>query len=148
MDPITKDEFYEWDMAATPGGRYVVYVSDRDGTPHIWRLDRQGPDPDKRKSERLTQSPNPEEDAALAPDGQWVVFSSISSDVRSAPMGAYRVSGRPRSREAILKSWPAYQADGRRCRQMESGSRLSTARTWRTGISRCCRRPGKERRAC
>ncbi|PYS51114.1 MAG: hypothetical protein DMF68_05370 [Acidobacteria bacterium] len=51
-------------------GRYVVFVSMRTGTEHIWRVDRDGGHP-----KQLTNGPG-ENSPGCSPDGRWVVYIS------------------------------------------------------------------------
>ena len=56
--------------SVSPDGRYVVFVSDRTGTNHLWRIDIDG-----SNATQLTQGPG-ESNPHCSPDGQWVAFNS------------------------------------------------------------------------
>jgi Tol biopolymer transport system component/DNA-binding winged helix-turn-helix (wHTH) protein len=54
--------------AVSPDGRYVVFMSDRNGLPHIWRMKIDGSD-----QRQLTNGPG-EQNPQFSPDGRWVVY--------------------------------------------------------------------------
>jgi Tol biopolymer transport system component len=56
--------------SVSPDGRYVVFVSDRTGTNHLWRIDIDG-----SNATQLTQGPGESRPHCL-PDSQWVAFNS------------------------------------------------------------------------
>jgi Tol biopolymer transport system component len=56
--------------SVSPDGRYVVFVSDRTGANHLWRIDIDG-----SNATQLTQGPG-ESNPHCSPDGQWVAFNS------------------------------------------------------------------------
>jgi Tol biopolymer transport system component len=91
-------------------GRYIVFVSDRSGNPHLWRMDIDGNDPIQ-----LTNSPeeflvfgSPE----CTPDGKWVFYSKGRPDA-----GIWKVSiegGNPvRISNGQSNSHPAVSPDGK-----------------------------------
>jgi eukaryotic-like serine/threonine-protein kinase len=51
----------------TSDGRYVVFLSDRSGAPHIWRMDVDGQHP-KQLTDRYDAFPN------ISRDGRWIVY--------------------------------------------------------------------------
>jgi serine/threonine protein kinase/Tol biopolymer transport system component len=51
-------------------GRYIVFISDRTGAPHVWRIDIDGSNP-----KQLTQTAE-DLDANISPDGRWVTYTS------------------------------------------------------------------------
>jgi len=53
----------------SPDGRYIVFMSDRAGAPHIWRMDIDG-----GNLKQLTDK-HDEEDPALSRDGKWVAYT-------------------------------------------------------------------------
>lgn len=55
--------------AATPDGKYVVFVSTRGGPPSIWRMR-----PDGSEVVELTREPGAKGDPVVTPDGKWVVY--------------------------------------------------------------------------
>jgi Tol biopolymer transport system component len=52
-------------------GRYIVFISDRTGAPHVWRIDIDG--------SNVKQLTNTAEDlgANISPDGRWVAYTSF-----------------------------------------------------------------------
>jgi len=59
--------------SVSPDGRYVVFVSDRTGTNHVWRINTDG-----SNSTQLTNGGG-ESNPQCSPTGQWVVFNSRST---------------------------------------------------------------------
>ncbi len=51
-------------------GRYIVFISDRTGAPHVWRIDIDG-----SNAKQLTQTAE-DLDANISPDGRWVAYTS------------------------------------------------------------------------
>jgi Tol biopolymer transport system component len=66
---LTVDSRFNDNAAVSPDGRYIVFTSDRTGTPHIWRMDIDGANP-----KQLTDKPD--ETPRFSPDGQWVIYMS------------------------------------------------------------------------
>jgi Tol biopolymer transport system component len=66
----TGDNFY---ASVSPDGRYIVFLSDRTGTPHVWRIDIDG--------SNVKQLTNTAEDlnANISPDGRWVAYTSFQN---------------------------------------------------------------------
>jgi eukaryotic-like serine/threonine-protein kinase len=59
--------------SVSPDGRYVVFVSDRTGTTHVWRIDTDGSNPTQLTNGGGESFPQ------CSPNGQWVVFNSRST---------------------------------------------------------------------
>ncbi len=57
----------------SPDGRYIFFVSDRGGTVNIWRIDRDGNNP-----QQLT-SGSGEENPQCTPDGKWVLYTLLGA---------------------------------------------------------------------
>ncbi len=70
--------------SVSPDGRYVVFVSDRTGTNHVWRIDIDG-----SNATQLTNAIG-ESNPQCSPTGQWVVFNSRSGD---APLSMVPIVG-------------------------------------------------------
>ena len=100
--------------SVSPDGRYVVFVSDRTGINHIWRLNADGSD-----ARQLTYGigeTNPE----CSPDGQWVIFNvpfrGRESDARpndATLMKVPLVGGEPLSIKGDNNAGLAISPDGR-----------------------------------
>jgi serine/threonine protein kinase/Tol biopolymer transport system component len=57
--------------AVTPDGRYIFFLSDRTGVPHIWRMDLDGGDPKQLTNGAGEQHPD------CSPDGRWVIYQTV-----------------------------------------------------------------------
>jgi Tol biopolymer transport system component len=68
---LTNDVYMEYSPVVSPDGKYLLYLSDRDGPVHVWRARRDGKDP-----RRLTLQSSQEDWAAITPDSQWVIYTS------------------------------------------------------------------------
>jgi Tol biopolymer transport system component len=73
---ITKDDAVEEGPVATPDGKYLVYVSNRDGTFHLWRSNADGTNP-----MRLTSARAEEQEPTISQDGQSVVYASYETGI-------------------------------------------------------------------
>lgn len=74
QEPVMQGRHAERDAVASPDGRYLVYVSNRDGAFHLWRSDADG-----THSVRLTQGDAGESTPAITPDGKWAVYTLVST---------------------------------------------------------------------
>jgi eukaryotic-like serine/threonine-protein kinase len=74
QQPILQEPYAEQEVVASPDGKYLVHVSNRDSVFHLWRSN-----PDGTHSVRLTSSPAGESWPAPTPDGKWVVFTSVGA---------------------------------------------------------------------
>jgi eukaryotic-like serine/threonine-protein kinase len=87
-------------------GRYIVFVSNRTGTPHLWRINSDGTD--------LKQLTNGSEESfpQITPDGNWVIYSSRTEGRPSLWMVS--IDGGVQTRLSDkLTSWPAISPDGK-----------------------------------
>jgi Tol biopolymer transport system component len=96
----------------TRDGRYMVFLSDRNGSIHIWRTDIDGANP-----KQLTSSPMdfPDSRPDLSPDGKWVVYVKWGPEqgVWKAPVeggDAVRLNDADAGRPAVSPDgkWIAY----------------------------------------
>jgi len=69
---LTVDAQNNFRPAVTPDGRSLVFVSDRTGVPHLWRMDLDG-----GHLKQLTNGDG-EDFPDCSPDSQWVVYSSLA----------------------------------------------------------------------
>ena len=71
---LTADAGNNSSPSVSPDGRYVVFVSDRTGTNHVWRIEMDG-----SHATQLTNGVG-ELNPQCSPAGQWVVYNSRSSN--------------------------------------------------------------------
>jgi len=62
----------------SPDGQYVVFLSDRSGRPHLWRMNTDGGD-----MRQLTNGELGEQAAQFSPDGRWIVYMTAQNSKRS-----------------------------------------------------------------
>ena len=65
---LTADASNNRRPSVSPDGRYVVFVSNRTGTDHIWRIDIDG-----GNARQLTNG-DAEGNPQCSPNGQWVLY--------------------------------------------------------------------------
>lgn len=70
---LTKPNANDGDMAWSPDGRHMAFISDRDGDQDIYILDTDGIDKNVR---RVTDSVVVESSPSWSPDGEWLVFAA------------------------------------------------------------------------
>jgi TolB protein len=103
---LTFDEAADYSPAMSPDARFIVFVSNRSGGLHIWRME---PDGDNQK--QLTYG-GEEKSPQVTADGKWVIYSSR---VEGRP-SLWRVSsdgGQPLRLVNNLALFPALSADGK-----------------------------------
>jgi eukaryotic-like serine/threonine-protein kinase len=103
---LTRDAQTDFMPVVTPDGRYIVFVSDRAGSGHIWRMDLDGGD-----LKQLTRGKN-DTSPSLSPDGRWVVYMSSTSGRPSL----WKVSidgGEPAQLTAASAGRPLVSPDGK-----------------------------------
>lgn len=67
---ITPDNgCYDWEPRFTSDGKYIVFLSNRDGWDHLWRMNPDGSNPVK-----LSRGNYEHEDVFPSPDGKWVAY--------------------------------------------------------------------------
>lgn len=90
--------------SVTPDGRYIVFVSLRTGTPHIWRMDLDGENA-KQLTDRYDVTPS------VSPDGHWVIYSNNTNKLT-----AWKVSidgGEPAQISDKFSFYPVVSPDGK-----------------------------------
>ena len=88
----------------TPDGRHIVFVSDRTGTPHIWRMDFDGASP-KQLTDRFDVYPY------VSPDGQWVVY--VNNANKETVWKVAIDGGQPVQITDKHSHWPVISPDGK-----------------------------------
>jgi Tol biopolymer transport system component len=81
---LTTDPALDYSPAISPDGRWVVFTSERAGSPDLYALDLKNP----AVPRQLTKSPAMEDAAAFSPDGRRLVFVSTEGgnpDIRVMP---------------------------------------------------------------
>ena len=69
---VTEDPALDYNATFSPDGRWLVFTSDRNGSPDLYALDLdEGGEP-----VRLTRSPALDDAADVSPDGEGLVFVS------------------------------------------------------------------------
>jgi Tol biopolymer transport system component len=111
--PLTSDAILNGFPSVSTDGRFIVFVSNRTGAPHIWRMDSDGTNPKQITNGIAEIFP------VVSPDGQWIVFQGIS-DLRlwKVPIDG----GTPTRLNDKLASQPAISPDGKlvACRYREA----------------------------
>jgi len=89
----------------SPDGRYIAFISNRNGRQHVWRIDADGTHPLE-----LTHGAE-DTDLSISPDSKWIVYRSIVS-------GSWRIlrvgidGGDPISLTNKTGGYPAVSPDG------------------------------------
>jgi len=71
---LTANSRSNWEPDVTPDGRHIVFLSNRNGDPRIWRIDADGSNAVQLSS---IEASSPQ----CTPDGRWVVFRRSIYDV-------------------------------------------------------------------
>lgn len=99
----------EW----SPDGRFVLFVSIRDGKAGIWRQPADGSGP----AELLFQPEQAPFEAIMSPDGKWLVFRTTPGAVHSRDILAVPMTGEKTVREIVVsprtESEPRISPDSR-----------------------------------
>lgn len=69
---LTSGAFLNFLPAVSPDGRYIVFVSNRTGAIHLWRMDGDG-----KNVKQITDGIG-ETDPKISPDGKWIIFQNVS----------------------------------------------------------------------
>lgn len=70
---LTENSQINYRPATCPDGRYLLFTSDRAGTPNIWRTEMDGNNP------RQLTSGSGEDYPHCSPDGKWVVYTLMGA---------------------------------------------------------------------
>ncbi len=99
------------DMAWSPDGRQMAFISDRDGSLDIYLVDTDGVDKNVR---RVTRSVTVESSPSWSPDGQWLVFAA-KQDTHSQLYIISASGGERRQLTSDLfeNTQPSWSPDGR-----------------------------------
>ena len=74
-EQLTSHAGFNRQPSVSPDGHFIVFVSNRTGREHLWRIDADG-----RNPRELTHGAA-EVDPSFSPDGRWVFFRSLISGV-------------------------------------------------------------------
>jgi Tol biopolymer transport system component len=100
--------YVAWGPAISPDGHYVVYISDRGGKQHLWRMAIDGGD-----LKQLTSGNGYEEYPFFSPDGRSIFYASYEGD----HLSLFKISidgGEPvRLTDGFLSDTPNVSPDGK-----------------------------------
>ena len=104
----SSDPYVAWEPVTSPDGRYIVYISDRGGKQHLWRMDTDG-----SNLKQLTSGNGYEKNPSFSPDGRWIFYASYDE----GHLEVFKISiegGEPiRLTEGFLSDTPAVSPDGK-----------------------------------
>jgi Tol biopolymer transport system component len=111
--PLTSNAVLNGLPSVSTDGRFIIFVSNRTGSPHIWRMESDG------SNQKQITNGIAEVAPVVSPDGQWIVFQDIS-DLR---LGKIPIDGGTATKlNDKLASQPAISPDGKlvACRYREA----------------------------
>lgn len=74
--PLTSDAFFEGEVAAAaPDGKFLVFISDRAGSQHLFRINADG-----SNLKQLTFGDSFDSAPDVSPDGNWIVYAAYSNN--------------------------------------------------------------------
>lgn len=79
---LTSNGGFDASPRFSPDGRYIVFYSDRSGTPEMWRMDRNGDNPIPLTHTKFLGSIG-----GFSPDSKWVIYSN-----RGDASGIWKIS--------------------------------------------------------
>jgi Tol biopolymer transport system component len=74
----------------SPDGNEIVFLSDRSGTPHLWRMNSDG-----SGQRQITNGQDGEQSPSFSPDGKWIYYSTAQTKNRTSWRIASDGSGEP-----------------------------------------------------
>src|SRR5437773_2895917 len=86
-------------------GRYIVFMSDRTGAPHIWRMDIDGANVRQLTFKQYDEDPN------ISPDGQWIAYMSCMNKCTVWKVGIE--GGSPMQVTDKYSESPTFSPDGK-----------------------------------
>jgi serine/threonine protein kinase/Tol biopolymer transport system component len=102
---LTADAAGNVEAAVSADGRYIVFMSDRTGTPHIWRMDLDGSNVKQLTFDQLEDLPS------ISPNGQWVVYRSCLNKCTLRKIGID--GGQPVQLTDKMSGSPTFSPDGK-----------------------------------
>ena len=72
---LTSDSFFEVEPIASPDGKFLIFVSDRAGCQHLFRIDADG-----TNLKQLTSGESFDSMPDISPDGRWIVYASYANN--------------------------------------------------------------------
>jgi eukaryotic-like serine/threonine-protein kinase len=100
--------YVSWDPIISPDGRTIVYVSDRGGKQHLWRMDMDG-----GNIQQLTSGNGYEQYPSFSPDGRWVFYAYYENNRLELFKLAIDGGAPVRLTEGFLSDSPALSPDGK-----------------------------------
>src|SRR6185295_18474177 len=111
--------------AVSPDGKYIVFTSDRSGTLHLWRIDRDGSNP-----VQLTNGGG-EDWATFSPDGRWVIYTATGGGDRFTLWKVSIDGGAPVRLTERLALQASISPDGK---QIACGYRADVKSQWQIAL--------------
>lgn len=105
---LTFDLENNFSPAVTPDGRFIVFISTREGNTAIWRMEISG-----ENAVRLTDQPGSPGAPALTPDGKWAFYPLTDGD-RKTTIWKVSIDGGPSTQVTNTESRrPVVSPDGK-----------------------------------
>jgi len=102
---LTADAGDNVEPSVSPDGRYIVFMSDRTGVPHIWRMDIDGANARQLTFKQYDEDPN------ISPDGQWIAYMSCMNKCTVWKVGIE--GGSPMQVTDKYSESPTFSPDGK-----------------------------------